>query len=79
MASVLRFGREIEATILLSETFGVENALLPHPANAAHAQRDNVNGQPRGLGMEALTEVAERASALSSPSVTTTMRPSLLR
>jgi hypothetical protein len=54
---------EIEAAILLGEAFRFEDTLLPYPANATHAQRDNVNGQPCGLGVKLLAEVAERASA----------------
>src|SRR4029079_4049343 len=76
---VLCLRGEIEAAILLGEAFRFEDTLLPNPANATHAQRDNVNGQPCGLALSCWPRSQSEPPHVSSPSVTTTMRPGLLR
>jgi hypothetical protein len=48
------FDADIETAVLLGEAFGIEQALLAHPAIALNAYADDMDRELISLGVEAL-------------------------
>ena len=54
----MRLDRDVNPGVLLSETLGLDNALLSSPGEALYPQPDDVNCELRCFGMEFFAKLA---------------------